>query len=765
MMDSRFLRLGLAFLPFLALPALAADGAPAGHIAGGGNPAAVYCRALGYEVEIVKTEDGERCICFLPNGEQCNAWDFFRGRVWPEYSYCARHGYRTVTRVLDGGSFTKECAVCVDALGREVGTVAGLMNLYRTALPEVTPGVLGQARRPTTSYSPTTRDLPPALNWCSLGGCTSVKNQGACGSCWAFGTVGPLESAILLKDGIEVDLSEQWLINCNRDGNGCSGGWLGHDYYQWKPDQCGRWGGVLEEDCPYRAADRPCNCPYPRHYWIDQWGYVYGYDEVPPTDLIKQALLDWGPLSTGVYVDSAWAAYTGGVFDECSTYEHLNHALTLVGWNDSLGTEGAWLLKNSWGPDWGEDGYMWTEYDCNVVGLGTAWVGPVNPLEIDLPGGPPDVLALGEATTVTVRIDETTESYVPGSGMLHYRYDGGMYQAVPLVSVGGDLYEADLPAPECEDLPEFYVSADGVHSGTLYHPPDAPETVHTPLVGTLTPVFEDDFESDLGWTVDSDPGLLGGAWERGVPVGDGSEGDPPSDFDGSGQCYVTENQPGNSNVDRGATRLISPPIDATAGDARVYYAVWYTNYFSSNEFSETFWVRISNDDGLTWTDVDSIGTDASFGWEKRSFAVADHVVPTDQVRVQFEASDPMFPCHVEAGLDAFSVRLHECGETDVAGNRTLASALNLRANVPNPFNPSTVIEYELPRTTSVRLSVYDVSGREVRVLAASDRVAPGIHRVEWNGRDESDRPVVSGVYFCRLAAGDRVLTQKMILAK
>ena len=88
---------------------------------------------------------------------------------------------------------------------------------------------------------------PPAFDWRELGGCTPVRNQGDCGSCWAFATVAPLESAILIRDGVEVDLSEQWLVNCNTDGFNCvDGGWWAHDYHMDKEDPCGGTGAVLE---------------------------------------------------------------------------------------------------------------------------------------------------------------------------------------------------------------------------------------------------------------------------------------------------------------------------------------------------------------------------------------------------------------------------------------------------------------------------------------------------------------------------------------
>ena len=94
--------------------------------------------------------------------------------------------------------------------------------------------------------------LPSAYNWCSLGGCTPVRDQGNCGSCWAFGTVGPLESAILLQDGASKDLAEQYLVSCNTDGWGCDGGWWAHDYHEWKLGADGTGpGAVYEADFPY----------------------------------------------------------------------------------------------------------------------------------------------------------------------------------------------------------------------------------------------------------------------------------------------------------------------------------------------------------------------------------------------------------------------------------------------------------------------------------------------------------------------------------
>jgi len=240
--------------------------------------------------------------------------------------------------------------------------------------------------------------LPDHFDWRDVGGCTPVKNQGGCGSCWAFATVGPLECNILIRDGVEVDLSEQWLVSCNQDGWDCDGGWWAHDYLQWKTDPCGGTGAVLEADLPYVAGDVPCDCPYPHPYRIDSWAYVAaaqdGAAAIPPVDAIKQAIMTYGPVSCAVIVDEAFRAYDGGVFDApWDAGAPLNHAVVLVGWDDSQGTEGVWFLRNSWGAGWGESGYMRIEYGNRRVGDSACFVvytpaGPAPDLVVNWVSGP-----------------------------------------------------------------------------------------------------------------------------------------------------------------------------------------------------------------------------------------------------------------------------------------------------------------------------------------------------------------------------------------
>jgi len=512
-----------------------------------------------------------------------------------------------------------------------------------------------------------TRDLPESFDWRDVNGTdftTPIKNQGSCGSCWAFATVAPLECNIKIKDGDEVDLSEQWLVNCNQDGWDCDGGWWAHDYHEWKNDSCNGTGAVLESYCPYTGQDDTCGCPYPHDYLINNWSYIGTYNELPPINSIKQAIMDYGPVSAAVCTNTPFHNYDGGIFTgpSCS---NINHAVTLVGWNDSQGSEGVWILRNSWGTDWGEDGYMRIEYGVSYVGYAACYVNYTGTpkIKINLPDGVPELINPGEPTNITVQIEESYDSYINGSGKIYYRDDNGTFINSSLMSVGGNLYEAILPPPSCGENPEYFFSAEGNISGVTYSPSNAPNQTYWSLVGDLTTVFFDDFETDLGWTVQNDSNLTDGAWERGIPVGGGDRGDPPSDYNGSGRCYVTNNTDNNSDVDDGRTWLISPAINLSEGiDAKVDYALWYTNDFGGNPNNDLFKVYVSNDDGGNWTLVETIGpnTRIPHGWYKYSFALCNYVIPTSKVRFCFEASDLDNGSVVEAGIDNFSVKLLKC---------------------------------------------------------------------------------------------------------
>jgi len=223
--------------------------------------------------------------------------------------------------------------------------------------------------------------LPATFNWASsdnyLGASklTPIRNQGSCGSCWAFSSVAAFEGNIYIKDNLSRDLSEQFLVSCNTDGWGCGGGWWGHKYhYNTTIPGDPNPGAVYESAFPYVAANVSCNAPYARPYRLNNWYYVGSQWTIPSVDAIKNAIYNYGPVSVAMCAGPVFSNYSGGIYstnESASCNGGINHAVNLVGWNDA---ENTWILRNSWGSWWGESGYMRIARNVSNIGYNASYV-------------------------------------------------------------------------------------------------------------------------------------------------------------------------------------------------------------------------------------------------------------------------------------------------------------------------------------------------------------------------------------------------------
>jgi len=227
-----------------------------------------------------------------------------------------------------------------------------------------TPPVKTQSSQKTTSSTP--KSYPSSFSWQSV--CTSIKDQGQCGSCWAFAACGIFEANINIIDGVTRDLSEQWLINCDYpSNNGCQGGSFPSVGSLFQNS-----GAVYESDLPY--ADGSCSTNYGSSAaCIGTCGTYSHHEQIssynsictnPDPAAIKQAIYDYGPVYVSIASGNNFQNYNGGVFTTTDGTS-LNHAVVLVGWDDN---NGYWILRNSWGAGWGENGYMRIAYGVSAVG-------------------------------------------------------------------------------------------------------------------------------------------------------------------------------------------------------------------------------------------------------------------------------------------------------------------------------------------------------------------------------------------------------------
>jgi len=205
----------------------------------------------------------------------------------------------------------------------------------------------GWCRQTKLSFLVEETHVAESLDWRTKGKVSPVKDQGQCGSCWAFSTVGYLESQYLIKNNKAQTFSEQQLVDCDKDSDaGCNGGLMqtAFNYIQTQ-------GIESDTKYPYKARDQTCK--YNQKDVVTKVSNVQCYEDVTVTQ-IKQYLNSVGPLAIAVDATD-FQSYDSGIL-VCNSYS-LDHGVLLVGYGTEAGQD-YWIVKNSWGKNWGESGFV-----------------------------------------------------------------------------------------------------------------------------------------------------------------------------------------------------------------------------------------------------------------------------------------------------------------------------------------------------------------------------------------------------------------------
>jgi hypothetical protein len=503
---------------------------------------------------------------------------------------------------------------------------------YEVKLREV------QERAPR--YSAT--DLPSRFDWTDSSVVSPVRDQD-CGDCWAHAAVAAIESQMRMHDGDTTLLSVQQAIDCNFYQASCSGGWHTSVYQLYQAV------GAVGESCyPYAAIDQTCTgdtCDF--LLTLDSWEFI-------DTTLVslKTHLMTNGPLAVWMQTWPDIADYTGGCYEHEPGPIELGHLVLLVGWDDSqCGGRGAWHVKNSWGTEWGEDGYFWIKYWTGYVGALAAIVHytPREPAQLvydshtvdDSSGdgdGRPDA---GETVTLPItlgnkrwdtatNVSATIMTATPGIEILT---GSASFLSIP----GGNTQQSDCFTDDFDMLVG--------ESQTVCF-------AYVETAGGRTVTAGDDDATLCNW-IQTDPkgSLLG----ESTLVQAELDHTPGSGFN----AFVTQNAkrhqpPDHRDVDGGKTTLISPIVDLTDyASALLRYWRWYTNEVADTV--DDYWVvDVSADSGATWTGLEIEG-EGERAWVPMEYDLGSLIPLSDEVLIRFIASDYGGESIVEAAVDDIEI--------------------------------------------------------------------------------------------------------------
>ncbi len=634
---------------------------------------------------------------------------------------------------------------------------------------------------------PRITDLPVSFDWRNNAGnwVTPPRDQSTCGSCVIFAALAQMESVLKIQSNdpfSDFDLSEQFLVS-TLEGS-CEGGWERGRVFDFMRDV-----GVPNESCfPYTAKDT-----LPASLACDDWqqqarkiaGWNYISKEEVDVELIKSAVYRH-PVSVFMNVYADFSYYSGGVYEHVWGESVGGHGILLVGWSDS---EQSWICKNSWGSEWGDEGYFRIKWNEGNIGTNMVFIwnqtsrGPAlttEPSELDV------FMDIDSSVEKNLVIQNNSADAVEFAAMdfsvpiafhpsSYNAYDDSSWWCADPEIMGYNnhwLQYLDTPVIDISSTQNPKLSWMGYWSIEGTAGADAPwdgwdgcnvwvSTDSGETFKVMQPEYPA-YNSTSLWSFGHDEQ----GWDMGTGIpgwGGKSNGWTAVEFDlSSYKSRVTVIRFAFASDLAFCTRDDSTVNGLFVDEIKVSDGGSVLFYDSGNNFNQ---MKISGfgEEKSRWFEFADLTSNIippqstltlPFRLHSTQLEKGKHQGMIEIVNNIVGESPLQIPIHVWVGLS-----------TSLPSNRlAMPGEWQLRQNYPNPFNPVTTIEYFVAEPSRVTIALYDLLGRKVADLVNNYRTT-GLHSIQWDGRDENGRKLSSGVYVYHMTAGAFTEHKKMIMVK